>query len=138
MRERESIEGPRELLREQSQQPVGAAGTAPTSGRAACRALPGGSPLGAAPPPGQHARTRSQAVTAATREPMHRDRGNWLGRPPRARHSLAARRSPSRALAALASPMARAPPQTLIFHGKTRRLSGGRGETRMIKATTLT
>jgi hypothetical protein len=54
------------------------------SGRAACRALPGGSPLGATPPLGQHARTRGQAVPTATREPMHRDRGNWLDRPPRA------------------------------------------------------
>ena len=37
------------------------------SGAAACRALTGGSPLGSAPPPGQQARTRRQAVPAATR-----------------------------------------------------------------------
>ena len=46
-------------------EPGGVAGTAPTPG-AACRALTGGSPPGAAPPPGQHARTRRPPVPAAT------------------------------------------------------------------------
>ena len=44
----------------------GSAGIAPTPGRGACRALTGGSPLGSAPPPGQQARARRQAVHAAT------------------------------------------------------------------------
>jgi hypothetical protein len=46
--------------------PSGVAGTRPTLGRAACRVLTGGSPLDAAPPLGQQARTRSWAVPAAT------------------------------------------------------------------------
>jgi hypothetical protein len=44
----------------------GMAGTTPIPGRAACRALSGGSPQGAAPPPGQQAHTRRHAVSAAT------------------------------------------------------------------------
>jgi hypothetical protein len=59
------------------------------SGQAASRALPGGSPLGAAPPSGQHARTRRQAVPAATHPRCTVNRENWPGRPPRTRHSLA-------------------------------------------------
>ncbi len=54
------------------------------------------------------------------------------GRPPRAGHSLAAQRSPSRALAALASFGWRyAPLLTVIFHGKIRRQSGGTGQARL-------
>jgi len=70
--------------------------------RRCSRCWTGGSPPGAAPPPGQHARTRRQAVPAVTL-PDGRDRENRPGRPPRARHSLAAQRSPSRSyvLAAL-------------------------------------
>jgi hypothetical protein len=70
---------------------------------------------------------RRQAVAAATREPMHHDRENWQDRPPRAGHSLAAQRSLSRARLRHVLRMAQAPPQPLIFHGKTQRLSGGRG-----------
>ena len=50
----------------------------------------------------------------------------WQDRPPRASHYVAVQRSPSRARLRHVLRMAQAPPQTLIFHGKTRRLSGGR------------
>jgi len=49
----------------------GAAGHRADSGRAACRALPGGSPLGAAPPPGQQAR-RPQAHSSRRNGRAHR------------------------------------------------------------------
>ena len=66
-RRRESTEDGASWREEPCQRPDGeSTGTAPTPGRAACRARPGGSPLGAAPPPGQQARTRRQAVPAAT------------------------------------------------------------------------
>ena len=42
------------------------AGRTPPPGWAACRALPGGGPRGAAPPPGRHARNSRRAVPAAT------------------------------------------------------------------------
>jgi hypothetical protein len=74
-RKRESIEGWCELAQGPSQSRGGSAGTSPTPGWAACRALTGGSPPGAAPPPGQHARTRRQAVPAVTL-PDDRDREN--------------------------------------------------------------
>ena len=45
---------------------AGSAGTAPIPGQAASRALTGGNPPGAAPPPGQQARTRKQALLTAT------------------------------------------------------------------------
>ena len=45
------------------------------------------------------------------------------GRPPRAGHPVTAQRSQSRALAALAS-LPQAPPLSVIFHCKTRHLSG--------------
>jgi hypothetical protein len=62
----------------------GSAGTAPTPGRAASRALTGGNPPGAAPPPGS-AGPHSQAVPAATQPRCTAARENRPGRRPRAR-----------------------------------------------------
>jgi hypothetical protein len=100
------------------------------SGWAACRALTGGSPPGAAPPPGQQARTRRQAVPTATHPTVTataRTGRTVLLAPgilsPRKDHRQG--RAQGRVLR-----MAQAPPLTVIFHGKTRHLSGGRGQTR--------
>ena len=66
-----------------------AAGAAPTSGRAACRALPGGSPRGAAPPPGQQARTCRQTVPGGNAADAPRPRG--LARPSSSRQAFSRR-----------------------------------------------
>jgi hypothetical protein len=84
----------------------------------------GGGPRIAAP-------HRPQAVPAAAPVTVAAKAG---GRPPRASHPVTAQRSPSRALAALAS-LSRwryAPPWTLILLGKFPRLSGGRGKRRAV------
>ncbi len=66
------IEGMREAARGTRRSRAGAQATRRLRA-AACRALTGGSPPGAAPPPGQQARTRRQAVPATT-HPDDRDR----------------------------------------------------------------
>jgi hypothetical protein len=110
------------------------AGTKP--GRRAQRPTPG--PGGIPRPAGAEALGRAAAARSARPHPQadtpravgSSDPRELAGRPPRAGHSLIAQTSASRALAALASPMAQAPPQTLIFRGKTRDLSGGQGKLR--------
>ena len=118
-RGRETTERQRELTREPVPEPGGSAGTAPTPGRAACRALTGGS---------LWARRRhqvSEPAPAGRQFPQQRAHGdrnreNRPSRPPRARHSLAAQRyRQGRAQGRVAVAMAQAPPLTLIFHGKT-------------------
>ena len=86
---------------------------------AACRALTGGSPTGAAPHAGQLARNRRPMAQAATTSPMSApassDRAVL-----RAGHPLAAQdHRQGRAQGRVADAMARAPPWTLIFPGKT-------------------
>jgi hypothetical protein len=117
-------------VRESRQKPSGVAGGLAYSGAAACRALRAGAH--------RARRCRRSAVPAPAGRgfPLRRAPGDrackmWPGRPPRAGHSVAVQRSPSRALATLASFGWRyAPLLTVIFHGKFRRLSGGRGKIR--------
>jgi hypothetical protein len=111
--------------------------TKPVPGRAAgSTPTPGGRPAAPCRAGALWARRRHQVsrpAPAGRQFPQQRAADaprprNRQDRPPRAGHSLAAQRSPSRA-----RPRARrcrdgaAPPLTLIFHGKTRHLSRGRG-----------
>jgi len=82
------------------------------SGAAACRSLWAGKPPVAARRPARRPRSRRQPVPAPT---LADDRvcASWPGRPPRARHSLAAQRSHSRALRPAASASVAPQPQTL-------------------------
>jgi hypothetical protein len=77
MRKRERI-GYRRTRREDQARAGRERGQLADSGAAACRALTGGSPPVAAPPPGQHARTRRQPVPPQ-REPDDRDRATRAG-----------------------------------------------------------
>jgi hypothetical protein len=106
-RSREIIGELRELARGQSQSQADD-GNAPTAGRAACRALTGGT---------LRARRRPQASRPAPagrrsrrNAPDDCDRANWPRRPPRAGHCPAVQRSPSRARLRHVLRIAQAPP----------------------------
>ena len=123
----------RKLARREPPGPSGVAEGRTCSGAAACRALRAGAHRArrclrsAAPAPAgsRYSHQRASGDRACKTRP---------GRPPRAGHSVAAQRSPSRALAALASFGWRyAPLLTVILPGKSRHLSGGRRECRRVR-----
>jgi hypothetical protein len=96
------------------------------TGRQRYRALSGGSPAGAAAAAGTLASTPPRPVSLRRPVAVPARAG---GRPPRAGHPVAAQRSHSRALAALASCGWRyAPPLSVIFHGKTSAPTEGNGQ----------
>ena len=110
----------------------GSGGQPADCGAAACRALAGGSPTGAAPHAGQLARTRrqvAQALTLPVTAPCVSDRAVLLAPgilSPRKDHRQ------GRAQGRVADAMAQAPPLTLIFHGKTSAPIGRTDQTRLV------
>jgi hypothetical protein len=130
-REHATTERERELAREPMPEPSGFGGCHADFGRAACRALTGGSPLGSASPPRQQNRTLRQAVPAATHPRGARPRelaGSSSSRRAFSRHAkiTVKGRAQGRVLR-----MAQAPPLTVIFLGKISAPIGRTDRTRL-------